>query len=547
MAFTVSPAKEFAGALPSQYLGILNVTNNGNISNHLFAVEFDTVLDLEFSDINDNHVGVNINAMSSKNSTKAGFFIDGNSTKQDLNLKSGRKIQAWVDYDALKPQLNVTLSLSSQKPSTPILSIPLNLEPVLQDFMYVGFSASTGLLASSHYIFGWSFNTSGKAQSFDLNNFPSIPRAKKNHKSLIIGVSVATLLAVVIIAIVGVVFVIKKTKNTDEIEEWELDVGPHRYSYKELKQATKEFREEEILGSGGFGSVYKGVLPNSKTLIAVKRISNESKQGMRTFVSEISTIGRLRHRNLVQLLGWCRKGSYLLLVYEFMANGSLDKYIYDNPKVTLNWERRFEIIKDVARGLLYLHEEWQQTVLHRDIKAANVLLDSELNGRLGDFGLAKLCEHGSNMSTTKVVGTLGYIAPELTRTGKPTTNSDVFAFGALLLEVVCGRRPIEPKALPEELILVDFVWDKWTKGTVLEAVDKRLEGEFDEVEVLLVVKLGLMCSSNAPSARPDMRWIVKYLEGEVPLPENLAPPGDDKGSFGIDFEDYVHSYPSSSM
>ncbi|KAI3519956.1 hypothetical protein L1887_09176 [Cichorium endivia] len=363
LAFTVSPAKEFVGAQPSQYLGILNVTNNENTSNHLFAVEFDTVLDLEFSDINDNHVGVNINAMSSKNSTKAGFFIDGNSTKQDLNLKSGRKIQAWVDYDALKPQLNVTLSLSSQKPNTPILSIPLNLEPVLQDFMYVGFSASTGLLASSHYIFGWSFNTSGKAQSFDLNNFPSIPRAKKNHKSLIIGVSVATLLALVIIAI-GVVFVIKKTKNTDEIEEWELDVGPHRYSYKELKQATKEFREEEILGS-----------------------------------------------------------------------------------------------------------------------------------------------------------------------------------------VVCGRRPIEPKALPEELILVDFVWDKWTKGTVLEAVDKRLKGEFDEVEVLLVVKLGLMCSSNAPSGRPDMRWIVKYLEGEVPLPENVAPPcdGDDKGSFGIEFEDYVHSYPSSSV
>ncbi|KAK1409448.1 hypothetical protein QVD17_35974 [Tagetes erecta] len=548
MAFTISPSKDLAGAQPNQYLGLLNTTNNGNTSNHLFAIEFDTVQDLEFRDIDDNHVGINLNSLLSKNSTKAGFFFDGDSTKHDLDLKSGKKIQAWVDYDALKQELNVTLSLSSNKPSKPILSVPVDLSLVLQDFMFVGFSASTGVLASAHYVIGWSFNMSGEAQSFDLDKLPSIPGAKKNHTRLMIGVCVGVVLVLVIMIIVGVVFVFKKLKNVDEIEEWELDVGPHRYSYKELKKATKGFRNDELLGFGGFGSVYKGVLPNSKTLVAVKRISNESKQGMRAFVSEISTIGRLRHRNLVQLLGWCRKKEVLLLVYDFMANGSLDRYIYDNPKLSLTWEQRFKIIKDVARGLLYLHEEWEQTVLHRDIKAGNVLLDSELNGRLGDFGLAKLCEHGSNPSTTKVVGTLGYLAPELTRTGKPTTSSDVFAFGALLLEVVCGRRPTEPKALPEELILVDWVWDKWTKEVVLEVVDSKLKGEFDEVEVLLVIKLGLMCSSNAPSARPAMRQVLRYLEGEVPLPESIAPPCDSarKGSHGWEFEDYVYSYPSSS-
>ncbi|KAJ9539902.1 hypothetical protein OSB04_026408 [Centaurea solstitialis] len=516
LAFTISPTKDLAGAQFSQYLGLLNVTDNGNTSNHLFAVEFDTVQDLEFSDINDNHVGININSMKSDYSTKAGFFVDGNSTKQDLILKSGKKIQAWVDYDAVKPQLNVTISLNPDKPVKPILSVPVDLTSVFHDFMYVGFSASTGV--------------------------------KKNHTDFIIGVSVAVFLALAVIAIAGVVFVIKKLKQVDEVEEWEFDLGPHRYSYKELKEATKGFRDEELLGFGGFGSVYKGVLPDSKTLVAVKRISNESKQGMKGFVSEISTIGRLRHRNLVQLLGWCRKGGVLLLVYEFMANGSLDKYIYENPKLILTWEERFKIIKDVALGLLYLHEEWQQTVLHRDIKAGNVLLDAYLNGHLGDFGLAKLCEHGSNSNTTKVVGTLGYLAPELTRTGKPTTSSDVFAFGALLLEVVCGRRPIEPKALPEELILVDWVWDKWTKQKVLEVVDSRLNGQFNEVEVLVVIKLGLMCSSNAPSARPDMRQVIRYLEGEVPLPDGLAPPCEDgeKGGHGVDSEDYVHSYPSSS-
>lgn len=387
----------------------------------------------------------------------------------------------------------------------------------------------------------------GQAQPLDLSSLPSLLRSKKNHSYLIIGLSVSAM-ALAIFAIAMTFYLVKKIKNMEAIEEWELDVGPHRYSYKELKQATGRFREKELLGFGGFGRVYKGTLPNSKTQVAVKRISHESKQGLPEFVSEISSIGRLRHRNLVQLLGWCRRRGDLLLVYDFMPNGSLDKYIYDEPKVILSWEQRFKIIKGVARGLLYLHEEWEQAVIHRDIKAGNVLLDSELNGRLGDFGLAKLYEHGSNPGTTRVVGTLGYLAPELTRTGKPTTSSDVFAFGALLLEVVCGRRPVEPKALPEELILVDWVWQKWKEEAILELVDPRLRGEYDEEEVLVVMKLGLMCSNNGPFARPTMRQVVRYLEREVLLPESLAPPNVYDGrKDDVEFEDFVHSYPSSSV
>ncbi|KAJ0455901.1 putative protein kinase RLK-Pelle-L-LEC family [Helianthus annuus] len=167
-----------------------------------------------------------------------------------------------------------------------------------------------------------------------------------------------------------------------------------------------------------------------------------------------------------------------------MANGSLDKCIYsgNKPKLVLSWEQRFKVIKDVANGLLYLPEGWEKTVVHRDIKAGNVLLDSDLNGKLGDFGLAKLYEHRSNPVTTKVVGTLGYLAPELTRMDKPTTGSDVYAFRALLLEVVCERRSAELKAFPEELILVDWVWDKWRGGCLLDVVDSRLKGEFNEAE-----------------------------------------------------------------
>ncbi|GLT54337.1 hypothetical protein SLA2020_275420 [Shorea laevis] len=399
---------------------------------------------------------------------------------------------------------------------------------------------------------GWSFKMNGEAKSLHLDELPSVPGPKENYRVLKIGVSVSG--SVVIILVIGLSFyLVRKIKNSDVVEPWELDVGPHRYSHEELKKATRGFRDRELLGFGGFGRVYKGTLPNSNTQVAVKRISHESKQGLREFASEIASIGRLRHRNLVQLLGWCRKRGDLLLVYDFMPNGSLDKCLFDEqPKTILSWEQRFKIIKGVASGLLYLHEEWEQTVVHRDIKAGNVLLDSEFNARVSDFGLAKLYDHGSNPSTTRVVGTLGYLAPELTRTGKSTTSSDVYAFGALLLEVVCGRRPIEPKALPEELMLVEWVWEKWKAGSILEVVDARLGGEFDELEVVLVLKLGLICSNNAPKARPTMRQVVRYLEREVALPEAVEAPDAYDGKKGAaaaaatELEDYLHSYPTSS-
>ncbi|XP_011002636.1 PREDICTED: L-type lectin-domain containing receptor kinase S.4-like isoform X1 [Populus euphratica] len=549
-AFTISTSKELPGALPSQYLGLLNATDSGNFSNHLFAVEFDTVKDYDLHDINDNHVGIDINSMISNKSVPAASFLV-NSTTKDLNLCSGRPIQAWVDYDSIKNLVEVRLSSFSKRPVSPILSCKLDLSPIFKDYMYVGFSSSTGLLTSTHYILGWSFSMKGEAKSLSLPSLPSLPGHKKNHTGLILGVT--TLATFLIILIVATTFYLSsKKKKADVTEAWELDIGPHRFSYQELKKATKNFRDEELLGFGGFGKVYKGTLPNSNTEIAVKRICHESKQGLKEFLTEIASIGRLRHRNLVRLLGWCRQQGDLLLVYDFMTNGSLDKFLFDNPKTILKWEQRFNIIKGVASGLLYLHEEWEQTVIHRDIKAGNVLLDSELNGRLGDFGLAKLYDRNSNPITTKVVGTLGYLAPELTRTGKPTTGSDVFAFGALLLEVVCGRKPIEPKALPEELVLVDLVWDRWKSGSILDVVDPRLNGEFNEHEAVLVLKLGLMCSNNAPNARPPMRQVARYLEGEVALPELVAAPNAYDGKnvnankVGRELVDHKHSYPISS-
>ncbi|KAJ4876593.1 L-type lectin-domain containing receptor kinase IV.3 [Raphanus sativus] len=166
-------------------------------------------------------------------------------------------------------------------------------------------------------------------------------------------------------------------------------------------------------------------MPNTKKEIAVKRVSNQSKQGLKEFVSEIITIGRMSHRNIVPLLGYCRRKEELLLVYDYMPNGSLDKYLYNSSEVTLTWKQRITIIKGVASALFYLHEDWEEVVIHRDIKASNVLLDAEHNGRIGDFGLARLRGHGTDPQTTLVAGTWGYLAPDHVRTGKATTATDV--------------------------------------------------------------------------------------------------------------------------
>ncbi|PIN01436.1 Serine/threonine protein kinase [Handroanthus impetiginosus] len=548
-AFTVCKSKELKGAFPNQFLGLMNASDAGNFSNHVFAVEFDYVKDLELGDISDNHIGIDINSLISNASANASCFTQDNSRKEGIILKSGKTIQAWVDYDSARQELNVTLSLSSSKPSVPVLSFHVDLSPIFMDYMYVGFSASTGLLASSHYVSGWSFTMEGQAQSLDLSRLPSVPCPRQKQLTLLVGTPLSA--AALLILASGIsLYIVRKIKNGDVVESWELEIGPHRFSYKELKKATKGFRDKELLGFGGFGKVYKGTLPGSNTQVAVKRINHESKQGLREFLSEITSIGRLRQRNLVQLQGWCRRRGDLLLVYEFMPNGSLDKYIFDEPKTVLTWEQRFKIIKGVASALVYLHEEWEQTVIHRDIKAGNVLLDSEMNGKLGDFGLAKLYNHDADPNTTSVVGTLGYLAPELTKTGKPTASSDVFAFGALLLEVVCGRRPIEPKAMPEELILVDWVWDKWKEGSVLEVVDPRLKGEYDELQVIIVIKLGLLCSNNAPRKRPTTRQVVRYLEGEMPMPQVLeydeGQKVDDDGGRRVE-ESENSSYPLSSL
>ncbi|KAJ8767769.1 hypothetical protein K2173_020709 [Erythroxylum novogranatense] len=522
LAFVIAPTRGLPGSLPSQYLDLFNLTNNGKESNHVFAVELDTIDGWEFSDINDNHVGFDINGLTSVKSTPAGYYADHGGKFTNLSLISGKPMQVWVDYDGIRKQISATLApIHVDKPIRPLLSLDYDLSPILSDTSYIGFSSATGSVETSHCILGWSFKMNGQAQALEISQFPKLPRMgpKKASKLLTIGVPVISVILVIVAASGIVYFIRRKRKFAEEVDDWEIDYGPHRFRYKDLYIATKGFREKELLGVGGFGRVYKGVLPKSKVEIAVKRVSHESRQGMKEFVAEIVSIGRLRHRNLVSLLGYCRRKGELLLVYDYMPNGSFDKYLHDQPKTTLTWNQRFRVIKGVASGLLYLHEEWEQVVIHRDVKASNVLIDGELNGRLGDFGLARLYNHGTDPQTTRIAGTLGYLAPEQARTGKATTSTDVYAFGAFLLEVACGRRPVETN---QDTILVDWVFSHWLRGALFDAKDSNLGTDYVAEEVELVLKLGLVCSHSEPEARPSMHQVAQILEGEVPLPEISA-------------------------
>ncbi|XP_016498881.2 L-type lectin-domain containing receptor kinase IV.1 [Nicotiana tabacum] len=549
MAFVIAPVGGLVDTLPSPFLGLFNDNTTGEATNHIFAVEFDTLQNREFNDIDGNHVGIDINGLKSVESKPAGYYGTNSVELKNMTLASGQPMQAWVDYNGVAKQINVTLApMNMAKPNVPLLSISYDLSPILNKTMFIGFSGSTGSVVSTQYVLGWSFRMNGIAQGLDLARLPKLPRVgpKKQSKLLLIALPLISAVVVVIAFSVLIYYVGRKKKFAELLEDWELEYGPHRFKYKDLYFATKGFANKELLGFGGFGRVYRGVLPNSVTEIAVKKVSHESKQGLREFVAEIVSIGRLRHRNLVPLLGYCRRKGELLLVYECMPNGSLDKFLYDKPRRALNWNQRFRVIKGVASALVYLHEEWEQVVIHRDVKASNVLLDSELNAKLGDFGLARLYDHGSDPHTTHVVGTVGYLAPEQTRTGKATTWSDVYGFGAFLLEVACGRRPIDPRVSDEDIVLVDYVFSCWSRGDILEAIDQNLGNDYVKEEVELVLKLGLVCSQTQPTARPSMRQVLLYLEDAMPLPELSLMQTSNTSLTLAGFDHFPMSYSSSA-
>lgn len=523
--FLFSPFAGINGSNSAEHLGFLNRTNNGRADNHVFGVEFDLFKNQEFNDIDDNHVGVNLNSLSSNFSHTAGYWVDVNDGEdsdkdwsfRELKLNDGRNYQVWIDYEDVR--LNVTMApVGVTRPGKSLLSVDVDLDDVFLDEMYVGFTAATGRLAEGHNILGWSFSNTDFDLSDELvtDGLPSFVLEGDSivkSKGFVAGVTVGSVL--VFLGVVGVVAVCvrRRWKRMGEMEDWEFEYWPHRMSYQEIEVGTKGFADENVIGVGGNGKVYKGVLDGA--LVAVKCISHDNGDGMREFLAEISSLGRLKHRNLVGLRGWCKRqrGSFML-VYDYMENGSLDKRVFGcDESEMVSYQDRIRVLKDVANGVLYLHDGWESKVLHRDIKASNVLLDKDMNGRLGDFGLARMHRHEEVPSTTRVVGTIGYLAPEVINRGRVSTQSDVFGFGILILEVLCGKRPIQEGQPP----LVDWVWHKMKHRELIGAMDERLlhRGDFDHGEAEKILNLGMLCAYPDPAARPTMRQVVRILEGRA--------------------------------
>ncbi|OMO97231.1 hypothetical protein COLO4_14753 [Corchorus olitorius] len=301
MGFVLSPSKEY----------LTDVSSSQHVMEQMIAVEFDTIQDKEVDDINDNHVGINVHSLNSTKAASAGYVNGETGEFEPVDLASGELIHVWVEYDGLKHQLNVTLSpVPISKPKVPLLSLEINLSPIVSEKMYVGFSSTSGTVLSSKYVLGWSFQMDGEVAELDLAKLPSLPDMEKSRKKQVILAVVLSLtgLILVLVMLSVILFLVrKKDKFTEILEDWEVQFGLiHRYSYKELSLATQGFNEEKILGQGGFGKVFKGELPVSKEKIAVKRISHNSDQGMKEFIAEIGTIGKLRRPNLVRLLGYCR-------------------------------------------------------------------------------------------------------------------------------------------------------------------------------------------------------------------------------------------------
>ncbi|KOM49884.1 hypothetical protein LR48_Vigan08g071100 [Vigna angularis] len=293
-----------------------------------------------------------------------------------------------------------------------------------------------------------------------------------------------------------------------------------------ILQSTDNFSEASKLGEGGFGSVYKGILPDGRQ-IAVKRLSEFSGQGSEEFNNEVMFIAKLQHRNLVRLYACCLEENEKILVYEYMPNSSLYFHLFDDEKrKQLDWKLRLSIINGIARGLLYLHEDSRLRVIHRDLKASNVLLDHDMNPKISDFGLAKAFEIGQNQANTKrVMGTFGYMAPEYAMQGLFSVKSDVFSFGVLVLETICGRKNNGFYLSEHDETLLLYAWRIWCEGKSLELMDPMLENSFKASEVEKCIHIALLCVQENATYRPTMLDVVVMLGSDrltLPKPKHPA-------------------------
>lgn len=562
----------FGSSIPTNssggMLGLMPAFTNGTGDGTVVAVEFDTFLNHANDDISGSHVGIDVNSLNSTAATD---------TSSSRNLTSGYEMVATVSYENVTRFLAVQLTIYDTSYN---VNATVDLKSYLPERVAVGFSAATGKGGEQHQVLSWSFTSTLQEapapapapppRALTPGSSTQQPKKTSSEGTLVVAVLVP-LLSLLLACAAAAVLVWRKrrrrrrssggigTSDDDddnghrdqdgsraELERGVAASGPRRYAYRDLAAATNYFAEDGKLGRGGFGSVYKGnlVVAGEARPVAIKVFSSESSaQGRKEFEAEVRIISRLKHRNLVQLLGWCDSRHGLLLVYELVAQGSLDRHLHSSSSggdsgsesPFLAWPERYQIILGLGSALRYLHQEWEQRVVHGDIKPSNIMLDDALGAKLGDFGLARLGDHGGRWHTTNaVLGTAGYIDPEFVNTRHPSTHSDVYSFGIVLLEVVSGRAPVVLRQDEPPFVLLKWVWGLYGRNAILDAADQRLRAgdglRHDQcMERVLVV--GLWCAHPDQSERPSIAQAMHILQAEdarlPPLPPQMYKTASD--------------------
>ncbi|CAA0396227.1 unnamed protein product [Arabidopsis thaliana] len=362
----------------------------------------------------------------------------------------------------------------------------------------------------------------------------SSPRPGKGGNSSVIIIAVVVPITVLFLLLVAVFSVRAKNKRTlnekEPVAEDGNDIttaGSLQFDFKAIEAATNCFLPINKLGQGGFGEVYKGTL-SSGLQVAVKRLSKTSGQGEKEFENEVVVVAKLQHRNLVKLLGYCLEGEEKILVYEFVPNKSLDHFLFDSTmKMKLDWTRRYKIIGGIARGILYLHQDSRLTIIHRDLKAGNILLDDDMNPKIADFGMARIFGMDQTEAMTRrVVGTYGYMSPEYAMYGQFSMKSDVYSFGVLVLEIISGMKNSSLYQMDENVgNLVTYTWRLWSNGSPSELVDPSFGDNYQTSEITRCIHIALLCVQEDAEDRPTMSSIVQMLTTSLIALAEPRPPG----------------------